>query len=166
MDKAELLAKTRASWDVLNAYIATLNEEQLTQRTDAAGWSVKDHLIHLSVWEDGIWALLNKRDRATEMGVDAESWKRWNFEEINGVIQRQHKDLSWAQAQQRRQIGHKRFIEQIEATSEVDLLRPIKDFQTTSTGKTPVIEVIVGDAFSHYDTHLPWIKAIVQNGTS
>lgn len=162
MNKAELLAKTQTSWDALNTYVATLNNEQLTQLNDAAGWTVKDHLIHLAVWEDGVWALLNKRDRPAEMGVDAETWKRWNFDEINGVIQRQHKDKSWAEIQQKRQASHDRFIAQIEATSEADLARPVKDFQANSTSNTPVIEVVVGDAFSHYDAHLPWIQAIAE----
>src|SRR5215213_5830363 len=147
MNKAELLTKTQASWDALNTYVATLTEEQLTQLTDAAGWTVKDHLIHLAVWEDGIWALLNKRDRATEMGVDAETWKRWNFDEINAVIQRQHKNESSEVVEQRRQASHQRFVKQIEATTEADLARPVRDFQANSSGNTPMIEVITGDAF-------------------
>src|SRR5690349_16666891 len=102
MDKAELLAKTRASWDKLNAYVATLNDKQLTQLTDAAGWTVKDHLIHLAVWEDGVWALLNKKSRPAQMGVDEATWKRWKFDEINAVIQKLHKDKTWAEVEQKR----------------------------------------------------------------
>ena len=164
MDKSELLSKTRTSWDKLNAYVATLNDKQLTHLTDAAGWTVKDHLIHLAVWEDGIWALLNKQNRATQMGVDEATWKRWNFDEINAVIQQQHKDKSWAEVEQKRHASHKRFVEQIEATSEADLERPAKDFQANSTSNTSVIQIVMGDAFDHYDSHLRWIKAIVQGG--
>lgn len=162
MNKAELLEKTHISWDRLNAYIATLNERQRTQLTDSAGWTVKDHLIHLAVWEDGVWALLNRQNRAAAMGIDAATWKRWDFDEINAVIQQQHKNASWAEAEAKRQASHKRFVEQIEATSEADLARPVQDFQAHSTSNTPVIEVVVGDAFSHYDSHLPWIKAIAE----
>lgn len=162
MNKAKLLEKTHASWDRLNTYIATLNEQQRTQLTDAAGWTVKDHLIHLAVWEDGVWALLNKQNRAAAMGVDVETWKRWDFDEINAVIQGQHKDESWATVEAKRHASHQRFVEQIEAISEADLARPVKDFQANSTSNTPVIEVVMGDAFSHYDEHLPWIKAIAE----
>jgi hypothetical protein len=161
ISKAELLTKTQTSWDALNAYVATLTDTQLTQLTDAAGWTVKDHLIHLAVWEDGIWALLNKQDRAAQMGVDADTWKRWDFDEINGMIQQQHKDKSWAEVEQKRQASHQQFVAQIEATSEADLARPARDFQINSTSNTPVIQIVTGDAFAHYDTHLPWIKAIV-----
>ena len=163
MNKADLLAKTQVSWDALNTYVATLTDEQLTQLTDAAGWTVKDHLIHLAVWEDGVWALLNKQNRAAQMGVDAETWARWEFDEINAVIQQQHKDESWAEVEHKRQASHNRFIMQIEATSEADLQRPTKDFQANSSSNTPIIQVIIGDAFDHYDSHLPWIKAIVDS---
>ena len=165
MNKTELLAKTRISWDRLNAYVETLNEQQLTQLTDAVGWTVKDHLIHMAVWEDGIWALLNKQNRAQQMGVDAETWARGKFDEINAVIQQQHKGKSWAEVEQKREASHNRFIAQIASISEADLQRPTKDFQANSSSNTPIIEVISGDAFDHYDTHLTWIKAIVDSGT-
>ncbi len=161
--KAELLAKTKASWDALNAYVATLDDMQRNKLTDAAGWTVKDHLVHLAVWEDGVWALINKRDRAAEMDVDAETWKRWNFDEINGMIQQRYKARSWAEIEQKRHASHERFMQQIEAMSEDDLARPTRDFQMNSTSTTPVIETVIGDAFSHYDSHLPWIKAIVND---
>lgn len=162
MDKTELLTKTQVSWEKLNAYVATLNDKQLTQLTDAAGWTVKDHLVHLAVWEDGVWALLNKQSRPAQMGVDEATWKRWKFDEINAIIQQMHRDKSWAEVEQKRQASHKRFVEQIEATSEIDLQRPARDFQANSTSTTPVIQIVLGDAFEHYDTHLPWIKAIAE----
>ena len=55
---AELLSRTKLGWDSLQAYIKSLTPEQLTVPTDPAGWTVKDHLIHLAVWEDGIVAVL------------------------------------------------------------------------------------------------------------
>lgn len=94
MKKAGLLKKTRASWDTLNAYVATLTEAQLTQATDAAGWTVKDHLMHLAVWEDGVWAMLNHQNRREQMGVDEKAWQSWDFDAINASIQRAHKDKS------------------------------------------------------------------------
>ncbi len=162
MSKAELLAKTKVSWDVLNAYVATLNEIQLTQLTDAASWTVKDHVIHLAVWEDGVWALMNHKNRSEQMGVDAETWKRWDFEEMNGIIQQMHKHKPWAEVDSERHRIHNRFIGQIETMSEADLERPLSDFNPESSSDRPIIQTIVGDAYSHYDEHLPWIKAIAE----
>ena len=95
ISKTDLLARTHSSWEALNAFVATLDDRQRTQLTDAAGWTVKDHLMHLAVWEDGVWAMLNRRDRAAHMGVPAEVWARWDFDEINAVIQARHRERSW-----------------------------------------------------------------------
>lgn len=163
MKKAGLLKKTRASWDALNAYVATLTEDHLTQPTDAAGWTVKDHLMHLAVWEDGVRALLNHQNRFLQMGVNEAAWKRWDFDEINGIIQQSHKDKSWAQVEQERHAIHDRFVAQIDSMTDADLERPMRDFSPESTSDNPVKQTIIGDAYSHYDEHLPWIKAIVEN---
>ncbi|MBI1277969.1 MAG: ClbS/DfsB family four-helix bundle protein [Anaerolineaceae bacterium] len=162
MNKANLLTKTRASWDKLNAYVATLNENQLTVLTDAAGWTVRDHLIHLAVWEDGVWALLNHKNRREQMGIDEAAWKRWNFDEMNAIIQQAHVHQSWADVERERHMIHDRFVAQIDSMSEADLEQPMSDFNPESTNKHPIKETIVGDAYSHYDEHLPWIKAIAE----
>ncbi|MEP6985609.1 MAG: DinB family protein, partial [Chloroflexota bacterium] len=162
MDKAELLAKTRASWDVLNAYIATLNEEQLTQLTDAAGWSVKDHLIHIAVWEDGIWALLNKQSRAAQMGLEGDIWRKGGIDRANAIIHQQHEADSLADVEQKRHAIHDRLIQQIAAMSDKDLLHPYAYYQAQAASEThAVIDAVIGDTFEHYEQHIPWIKAIV-----
>ena len=69
MPKAELLEKMRTGWNELLAFIATLTPEQMSTPTDAAGWTMKDHLMHLAVWQEGVYALLEGRDRAAAMGV-------------------------------------------------------------------------------------------------
>ncbi|MEQ8672174.1 MAG: DinB family protein [Aggregatilineales bacterium] len=51
--RADLLRQIQESWNELQTVVASLTEEQLTRSTDAAGWTVKDHLIHLSIWEIG-----------------------------------------------------------------------------------------------------------------
>lgn len=160
--KAKLLARTHASWDALNAYIAALNDVQRTQLTDAAGWTVKDHLIHLAVWEDGVWALLNHRNRPAQMGVNEATWARWNFDEINAVIQQQHKDKSWSVIEAERHAIHDRFVAHIAAMNEAELMRPMGCYNPRSTTATPVIDTIVSDTYSHYDEHKTWIAAIAE----
>lgn len=160
--KAELLSKTQVSWDALNAYVATLSEVQITQLTDAAGWTVKDHLMHLAVWEDGVCALLHQQDRPARMGVPADVWGRWDFEEINEVIRQRHANASWAKVEQKRQAIHKQFVSEIDALSEADLARPVRDFQANSSSSRPIYETIIGDSYDHYDSHAGWIKAIVE----
>src|SRR5262245_35858552 len=50
-DRADLLRHYREMHAELLAAIDGLTEAQLTERT-LDGWSVKDHLLHLSLWDD------------------------------------------------------------------------------------------------------------------
>ena len=49
--KSELLSEIHREWDLLNALIGSLSEEQLTIPGLHGGWSVKDTLAHISAWE-------------------------------------------------------------------------------------------------------------------
>ncbi|MEP7292650.1 MAG: maleylpyruvate isomerase N-terminal domain-containing protein, partial [Chloroflexota bacterium] len=75
INQAELLEKIQAGWDALQACIATLTPEQITIPTDAAGWTVKDHLMHLTVWQEGVWHMLEGRNRVEAMGVPQDVWE-------------------------------------------------------------------------------------------
>ena len=50
-DRDELLQHYRQMREAMSTAIAGLSDEQLTERT-LDGWSVKDHLLHLALWDD------------------------------------------------------------------------------------------------------------------
>jgi uncharacterized damage-inducible protein DinB len=50
-DKAALVQCYRQSREQMLAAIAGLTDEQLTERS-LDGWSVKDHLAHIALWDD------------------------------------------------------------------------------------------------------------------
>lgn len=162
MTKAELLSAIDKGWDDIQAYLDTLTEQQLTQPTDPAGWTAKDHVIHLAIWEDGINALLEKRDRVAAMGIDPETWESHDYDRINAIIQQRYHDLSWAEVQHKRQQVHQHLLTIIQSLSDADLQRPYRDYQPDSTADKPVIGWINGNTFEHYEEHIPWIKAIVE----
>src|SRR5664279_3915605 len=96
MTKTQLLDAIDKGWNNLHAYLSTLTYEQVTIPTDAAGWTVKDHLAHLAIWEDGIWALLEKKPRAAYMGVPDDIWTNRvpnRIDRINAVIQQRYVDM-------------------------------------------------------------------------
>jgi uncharacterized damage-inducible protein DinB len=49
-----------AGWQQLNELLGSLSTEQLTGPRDAHGWSVREHLIHISAWEHWLLALVNR----------------------------------------------------------------------------------------------------------
>lgn len=159
--KAELLRRIDNGWAELRAYIETLSPEQLAGPTDAAGWTAKDHIIHLAIWEDGVHALLSGEPRRERMGIDEAMWEGHDYDTINAVIQQRHKAISLDEALQRLDEAHRRLLDKIETLSEEDLVQPCSHFQPSSSDRRPVFGVIAGNTFGHYEEHIPWMQAIV-----
>src|SRR5689334_12649462 len=85
---AELCQRIESSWNTFNAYIDTLSEAQLTQPTDAVGWTAKDHLVHLATWEDTLNALLEKEPQWENIDVDKTLWFSGDIDKINAIVQK------------------------------------------------------------------------------
>ena len=162
MNKAELLSQIQAGWDNVDTFLSTLSDAQITQPTDAAGWTVKDHVIHMAVWEDGLTGFLDKQDRRAYMGIDEAIWKPDNDDPINDVIYQRNKDLSWAEVQQKRQEVHTKLLKQIEAMSDETLQGAYGVFNPNSQSERPITNYISGATILHYADHIPWMAAIVE----
>src|SRR5260370_42317118 len=91
LSKSELISNIERGWDDFQAYLKSFTEMQLIDPTDAVGWTVKDHLGHLAVWEDSVYALLTKQPRREYMGVDRETWKSGDYDRINAVIRERYR---------------------------------------------------------------------------
>ncbi len=159
--KTQLLAKLEAGWDDFDAYLKSLSLEQLTTPTDAVGWTVKDHLVHLAMWEGGVAALLGKRSMREYMNIDEATWNNGSFDEQNAIVAERYKDTSLSEVLRMFQDAHHDLVSAIEALSDADLQRPYKEYDPSSTRETAVIGSIEGNSFGHYAEHKPWIAAIV-----
>lgn len=162
-DKADLLSRMREGYDDFVAFVTPLDLTRVTIATDAAGWTIKDHVIHLAVWEDGVAALLNKGPRVATMGVDQAIWDRHELDEINAAIQQNNRYLSWGEVLRRFEAAHGRMMAALERLSWEDLHRPYGNFlpddQADNEGR-PILDYVMGDGYLHYAEHRPWIEAI------
>lgn len=161
---AEMLRRLKAGWDDLTAYIDTLTPQQFTQPTDAAGWTIKDHIMHLSIWEDGIEALLSGQSRRERMGVDVATWDSdWEADDyfhLNDVIYQQHKNKSLDEVLPASKSIHERFVKTVGSMSDADLMRPYNTYDSSSATQSPIFGSIVGNSSGHYAEHRPWMEAI------
>jgi uncharacterized protein (TIGR03083 family) len=148
-------------WNDFDAYLNTLAEEQLTTPTDAAGWTAKDHVIHLAIWEAGIFALLNAQPRWEGMGIDRETFVSDDFDRMNAVIQQRYRDMALDEVLKTFRDGHQRLVAKIQSMSDEDLQLPYRHYQPDSDRDAPVWHLISGNTFGHYEEHTPWIAAIV-----
>ncbi len=160
--KATLLQRLEQGWDELQAYLATLTPEQLTVPTDAAGWTVKDHLTHLAAWEDGVGKLLQKQPFRIAMDLDQATWGHGEDAE-NELIRQRHLRWSMAEVMQHFQRVHERLLAQIHVMTDEDLRLAYKDYDVETAQNVPIVDKIIGNSFGHYAEHIPWIEALVNS---
>lgn len=165
-----LLGKMQKGWDEFQAYLQSLTPEQLTGPTDAEGWTAKDHIAHLAVWEDGIAALLARQSRHERMGLDEATWKSDDFDTQNAAIRQQHKDKSLDEVMHMFVDAHQRLVEAVQSLTDADLKRPYAYYQGKPASDdnldNAVIWSVVGNSYGHYEEHRPWIDAIVRGNGS
>ncbi len=156
-----LLSRIEASWKQLQDYLVSVSAERLTGPKDAAGWSAADHLYHIAAWSDSVLALLNGQSRAAAVGLDEETWGQ-GFDVINAALQVRSREMPLDAVLAALDESHERIVAKLKTLTDADLQRPYRYFLPDSDREQPVIDWIVGDTFSHYDEHLPWIRAIVE----
>jgi tRNA(adenine34) deaminase len=163
--KAELLAGMQTSWDRLNLALDRLSAHQLAGVRDAQGWAVKDHLVHLAVWERSNLSFLRGQPRRTGLGVEREVYQRGDFDEINAVIFQQHKDLPLAEALALFREVHRQMLRALEPLSDADLLKAYGEYLPEESGDARLaIDVVCANTTDHYDEHLEWIEALARIG--
>lgn len=156
---SNLLSRIDTAWAEFNAFLGTLRPEHLTGPRDAAGWTGKDHIIHLALWEGGMLGLLDGQPRHEAMGVDKATWER-DEDAVNAALQQRHADLPLDEVLERLRATHERLLARLGAMSDEDLRRPYRFYQPDSDEEQPIVAWFAGNTFMHYPAHTPWIAAI------
>ena len=160
LTRENLLRQLELSWNELQTYLASLTEEQFTRPTDAAGWTAKDHIIHIAMWEKAGLAVLEGKSKRETLNITPEIWEQ-DDDPINAVLQQRYHDLSLDEVMQALRHNHELTLKKLDTMTEADLLLPHNRYQPNSTDERPIIWWVIGDTINHYRDHLPWIRAIV-----
>ena len=171
--KAEFQQQLTDAWSQLQQMLDSLTEEQMTERTDAAGWTVKDHLAHLIPWERGMIALLKHEPRYPAMGVDVAQHEddlrspQWREDELNEILRAPYRSASLSDVRDRLRETHEALSALVESLGPDDLLKTYSHYQPDEPGEDsgePVLRWVVGNSSGHYLEHLPWIRALSSEG--
>lgn len=162
--KAELLAETEYTWATLNAALDHLTEAQMTALKDAQGWSVKDHLIHLTTWERSVVFFLQGKPRHAGLGVEEALYLKGSDDDINAIVFQQCKDLPLVEALAQFRDIHQQLLKLLSPLTEADLQKPYRHYLPDEPGDgdgPPAINVVYGNSAHHFAEHLTWIEALV-----
>ncbi|MCH8850721.1 MAG: ClbS/DfsB family four-helix bundle protein [Chloroflexi bacterium] len=163
-DKAELLERIRRARAGLEQTIGLLSPDQIVAPGAAAGWSVKDHLTHIAVWEMGLAALLQRRPRYAAMDVDEATYRR-GADATNETIYERNKGRSAPDVLGDFRRAHQELLAALGGLTEADLRRTYSYYQPDEPGEdsgAPIVRWIAGNTYEHYDEHREWIEALVR----
>ncbi|MEZ4670972.1 MAG: DinB family protein [Anaerolineae bacterium] len=160
LTRESLLSQIETSWNDLQSYLDSLSEEQLVRPTDAAGWTAKDHMIHVAVWENANLARLEGKSKRETLDITPEVWDQ-DDDPINAVLQERYRDMPLSEVKQALRQNHARFMAKLDTMTEADMQLPHRHYQPSSNNDTPIIQFIYWDTVHHYGEHRLWISRIV-----
>lgn len=160
LTREHLLSQLASSWNELQTYLASLTAEQLTQPTDAGGWTVKDHIIHLAMWEKAAAATLAGKSSREVMDIPLEIWEQGD-DPINAVMQERYHHMPLDDVMQTFQQIHDALVAKLETMTTADLQLPYNHYQPDTSYEHPILQSMMASTVHHYHEHMPWMKAIV-----
>ncbi len=150
MNKPELLDALARDWGELESLIASLDEAtMLTPQLDD-GWSVKDVLAHIAVWEARCASWLESVAR----GITPERPEVKDVDASNAHDYAAAKDATLASVLQQSRDAHAAMVHAVEALSEADLA------DETRFG-WPTWQMASSNSDEHYREHIEQIRALL-----
>jgi len=139
-----------------------LGEARLTGPTDAAGWTGKDHLSHLTAWERSLVSWLKGGTRAAGLGVGEDLFDSRDTQAVNEAARQATRDQSLDEVLADHDRIRAELREQVASMSRDNLLRPYSHYPPDDPAATvpPVYRRVLRVVGSHVDDHLGYIKAI------
>ena len=160
---AELMEKIHRNWEALNTALEGMSEWQLISPRDTQGWSVKDHLTHLTAWERSAIFFLQGKPRYEALGISLGKYLSGSEDEQNAAIQEAYKDLPLSEVLEQLHSTHQQLVQILGTMNDQDLSKSYRHYLPDEPIEGPgrsAYQVVDGNSANHYAEHLPWIKAI------
>jgi hypothetical protein len=162
-NKSGLFQTVYAAHADLERVLIQLGDAQLTQ-PDADGWAIKDHLVHVTAWEQGLIALLQKKARYAAMGLGREEWSTLDADAQNALIFERNKHRSLAEVRVAFHNSYQQLLDTLNQLDEADLLKTYSHFDPSERDKDngrPILDWIAGNTYAHYAEHSEWIQNMI-----
>jgi hypothetical protein len=160
---SELVQSIEAAWADLHSFLAGLTDSQMTDVIDDQGWNIKDHITHMSMWEESVVFLFRGKPRHDALGIDQSLYGTASLDEINAIIRNQRKHISLTSAIGEFRKVHSGLMESIQTLSDTDLNEKVREFfpQPPANDDRRVVDIIYDNTTHHFLEHLSWMKALL-----
>lgn len=161
-----MLQHIERDWKTLQAFIAQLTPNQLTEIRNADGWALKDHIAHLSAWEQSVIAFLTGTPRHEGLGVPEAVYLSEDLNQINAAIFTTHRDDPLDDVLARFKAAHTKLWSLLIPLDDTALSLPYIHYLPDEPGEDrepPAINIIYGNTAHHFRTHQAWMEAILSD---
>lgn len=159
--KQELARRFHARHAAMEKLLSALTPEQMTAPVLDGGWSVKDSLAHLVEWELSLLDAVDKYQRGQEV-------KRWadgflvgeddaaeQMHKYNAHLYEKNKPRPLNDVLDEFRATYLRVAALLNGLSESEIF---DDTHFAARNGRPLITLIAGESYEHYDEHLGWIR--------
>jgi len=158
-NKTELLERIDDEWTGLEQIIESLDETQMTV-PDAGGWSIKDNLAHLTVWEDFTRRHHLQNLPAPEvLNIEAEIYQRGDENEQNDILQQRSRSRSLADVLAQLRQTHAQLRADLAQVSFAELM---KQHYPDDPEARPLLSWVIGNTYDHYLEHRLTIERFIK----
>lgn len=157
--KAELIKRIRASRALVEELIQSIPTVILLQAGPDGGWSIQDHLAHLSEWCWKLLAMIRGRPGYEGLRVDAETDQTAGLDGINAILYERNRGRGTDEVLADFRRAHAEVLVAVEQLDEADLSRAYD--LTDPTDPRQLLEGIIGNTYGHDLEHLAYIHAIL-----
>lgn len=160
--KQELLHRIRERHADMEQLLASLSADQMTAPVLAAGWSVKDSLAHLAAWETRMLDWIGNFQHgepvlrwAPGFEIEGENGEQ-QMNRFNAYLFERNKTRELRDVLDEFRATFTRIVETIEALNDAEIF---DENHIPARNGAPLLDLIIGDTYEHYDEHLGWIRA-------
>ncbi len=157
----ELLAEIDASWTRLMRTMAAVSEGQKSEAADPQGWTVLDHMAHVTAWERSVLFPLHGKRRHDALGITEDEFRQ-EIDTINELVRAQTRGHSFEKVMADAAEVHEPLMEAIQSSDLDHLWRSTAELCPGDVAdERPFIAVLMSDTAEHYDEHREYIRAIL-----
>jgi hypothetical protein len=156
---AKLTASIDAAWEDLYLFLAAVTPSQASRR-DPAGWSVKDHVAHLGVWEHSVAILFRGGRRHEALGIEEPFHAADSFDQINEVIRARLEGTTLQEAICTLEGAHGQLMGYLRALCDADIGAKVREFfpQAPRNDERSLASLIWDITGGHFAEHLEWMR--------
>ncbi len=166
-NREALIDHTSSEWGKFVTYVDSLSDADWTGPADPAGWTVKDHVAHVTQWDIAITNLF--RD-GTPMQRTLESpVGEWNvdYESINERLRQRTIADSIEKVRSDRDAVWLELLDALRALTDEQLSTPAGEvgINVDEGDQTPLLPTLVTYLGGHYAAHGEMIRIIAEEGS-